>query len=78
MKFEMQVKGKEYGVLSWSDDEVLLKAIQVKAILKLFLKGLSACIQVTLHAKMAMPDSQWYPLKRCLIKFESDINDFLF
>ena len=40
MKFEMQVKGKEYGVLSLSDDEVLLKAIQVIAILKLFLKGL--------------------------------------
>ncbi|XP_023344678.1 glutamate receptor ionotropic, kainate 3 [Eurytemora carolleeae] len=26
--YEEKVKGKEYGVLSWSDDEVLLKAIQ--------------------------------------------------
>ena len=39
MKFKMQVKGQEYGVVSWSDDEDLLKAIQVKAILKPFLKG---------------------------------------
>ena len=28
-----------------------------------FWKGLSAQFQVTFHAKMAMPDLQWYPQK---------------
>ena len=28
---------------------------------------------MTLHAKMAMPDLQRYPLKLCLIKYELDI-----
>ena len=38
------------------------------------LKGLGAYFQVTLRAKIAMPDLQRYPLMRCLIKYELDIN----
>ena len=38
------------------------------------LKGLLAKFQVTLHAKMAMPDLQRYRWKICLIKYELDIN----
>ena len=29
---------------------------------------------MTPHAKMTMPDSQWYPLKLCLLKYELDID----
>ena len=31
---------------------------------------------MTLHAKMTMPDSQRYPLKLCLIKYQLEINVF--
>ena len=31
------------------------------------------CCQVTLHAKMAIPDFQRYPQKLCLTKYESDM-----
>ena len=37
------------------------------------LKGLGAYFQVTLRAKIAMPDLQRYPLMRCLIKYKLDI-----
>ena len=38
------------------------------------LEGLLAKFQVTLHAKMVIPDSQRYPKKLCLFKNELDIN----
>ena len=34
------------------------------------LKGLYTEIQITLNTRMTMPDSQWYTLKICLIKYE--------
>ena len=37
-------------------------------------QGTVSVIHVTIHAKIAVPDSQRHPLKRCLIKYDLDIN----
>ena len=38
--------------------------------LSIFITG---TVNMILHAKMAMRDWKWYPLKLCLIKYKSDI-----
>ena len=40
-------------------------------------KGTVSLLQVTLHAKMAMPDLQQYPLQLCLIKYEIELHIFV-
>ena len=37
-------------------------------------QGTVSVIHVTIRAKIAVPDSQRHPLKRCLIKYDLDIN----